>query len=288
MNRSLSKIFMLAVLAMSLTSVIGIFVAHADRDACTETCCSASKVKTVYEPAQRAIILWNGQEEILFLATELGHQESAPMVEIIALPAEPSAKLGSQSTFVELSTLAAQKDHPSLSSFVSHMQPGKITHIQAISVEKFASITAYSSKGNMQMFGPPLDYPTCLTIASRFSSQGFPWLVLDALTVKDSVQSFPPIEYRFKSGKIFYPLQFSVENYGQTVIDLLVISREKLTKYSETIHPIQHLASFSISSDELAGLRPEWSSFMGTPQVVAEHLRMVGDIRKMTKDIFAQ
>ena len=52
---------------------------------------TAGDTVTAYEPAQRAIILWNGTAEVLFLSTDLAYKSTVTLNEVIALPAQPSA-----------------------------------------------------------------------------------------------------------------------------------------------------------------------------------------------------
>ena len=48
----------------------------------------------IFEPNQRAMIAWNGYEEILLLTTDLHASESTNVLEVIPLPSEPVAKEG--------------------------------------------------------------------------------------------------------------------------------------------------------------------------------------------------
>ena len=44
----------------------------------------------VFEPQQRALIAWDGYEEILILSTDLYTSETTQVLEIMPLPSEPS------------------------------------------------------------------------------------------------------------------------------------------------------------------------------------------------------
>ncbi|MEO0185805.1 MAG: DUF2330 domain-containing protein, partial [candidate division WOR-3 bacterium] len=54
---------------------------------------------TIFEPNQRAIIAWNGEEEILLLSTDLSASDSTMALEILPLPSEPKVKKGDPETF---------------------------------------------------------------------------------------------------------------------------------------------------------------------------------------------
>src|SRR5687768_2011865 len=54
---------------------------------------------SVFEPKQRALILWNGEEEILLLSTDQRSSQRTAVLEVIPLPSEPKVQLGKFETF---------------------------------------------------------------------------------------------------------------------------------------------------------------------------------------------
>jgi len=54
---------------------------------------------TVFEPKQRGIILWNGEEQRLLLSTDQKASERTAVLEVIPLPSEPTVRLGSFESF---------------------------------------------------------------------------------------------------------------------------------------------------------------------------------------------
>ena len=57
----------------------------------------------IFEPNQRAMIAWNGQEEILLLSTDLRASQPTKVLEVIPLPAEPEVKKGDRVLFSKYS-----------------------------------------------------------------------------------------------------------------------------------------------------------------------------------------
>jgi hypothetical protein len=58
---------------------------------------------SVYEPGQKAIIAWNGKEEILILSTNVHSDDESLVVELLPLPSEPErVELASFSSFEEI------------------------------------------------------------------------------------------------------------------------------------------------------------------------------------------
>jgi len=53
----------------------------------------------VFNPTQRAMIAWNGEEEILLLSTDLRASEATEVLEVIPLPSEPTVKKGDVEVF---------------------------------------------------------------------------------------------------------------------------------------------------------------------------------------------
>lgn len=273
-----------AVLVLIARSVL------ADRMACNPRCyqivrATVTTASSAREPAQRAIILWNGTEEGLFLATDLAYSEPALMVEMVALPTEPTMRAGELSTFTKLAALATLHN-PALTLPVATAPVGTMSNIQ---VRKTDTLTDYSVAS--ELLPPPLSPssidPICMSLVSALKGRGFDWVVLDQVNLTSTVQSFPPVEYRFKSSQVFYPIELSKQNTGDTKIDLVVIAPKRLTTFSATSYPLEHLGSFELDPKELSTLSPDWPTFMGSQPVVVEHLRMVGDIRKMTQDLWA-
>ena len=46
---------------------------------------------SIYGPGQKAIIAWNGEEEILILSTDVYTSEDSPVLRIVPLPSNPTA-----------------------------------------------------------------------------------------------------------------------------------------------------------------------------------------------------
>jgi len=63
----------------------------------------------IFEPNQRAMIAWNGAEEILLLSTDLRASYSTMVVEVLPLPAEPEVKKGDLETFRKATDLINRK-----------------------------------------------------------------------------------------------------------------------------------------------------------------------------------
>ncbi len=85
MSRKLSGAAVLAVLAAA---------AHADRGSIPFI-----PGVEIFEPIQRAMIAWNGEEEILLLSTDLRASAPTKVLEVLPLPSEPEVKKGDIEVF---------------------------------------------------------------------------------------------------------------------------------------------------------------------------------------------
>ena len=47
----------------------------------------------IYEPGQKAIICWDGTEELLILTTDIKSEQSTKALEILPLPSEPKINI---------------------------------------------------------------------------------------------------------------------------------------------------------------------------------------------------
>jgi len=63
----------------------------------------------IFEPSQDALIAWNGQEEILILATELYASEPTKILQVLPLPSEPEVKKSSRDVLRRANEFVMQK-----------------------------------------------------------------------------------------------------------------------------------------------------------------------------------
>jgi hypothetical protein len=76
---------------------------------------------TLTESGQKAIIGWDGQTEILCLATDVSSSHQTIVIEFLPLPSEPKVTLGSRETFDIVQKILARRG-------VEFIKPGKGWH----------------------------------------------------------------------------------------------------------------------------------------------------------------
>ena len=85
---------------LTLLIVLGAGLARADRGSIP-----FDPEVLVFEPSQRAIIGWNGMEEVLILTTDLYSSQPTKVLEVLPLPAEPEVTESDVQVFEDLTEI---------------------------------------------------------------------------------------------------------------------------------------------------------------------------------------
>lgn len=271
-SRSGGLVCVLAVLLLSGS-------AHSDRCSCPPMP-TPETVKQVYEPAQRAVVLWTGSEELLFLGTDLYATYEGPMREVLALPAAPAATVGDIEAYGKLTSVLGP----------GRLRSDWLPRAARSRIDGPLMIADLSDSSPVWIAVNP-----CKKELLGYRADGFTSAVVNTSYISRTIQSFSPIEYRFSSKKIFYPLRISVADLGETQIDLIIISRSPLIALPNLENPIEVLSRFQLSMDELRRVSTGWADFMATssvhgrePELTAIHLRIRGDLASMKTDFLAE
>ncbi len=257
----------------------------------------------VFEPGQRAIILWNGEEEILFLSTDIKVSTPVSILEVIPFPAEPKVSLGSFDTFEKMQRLLIEKAMwrvaagGGVANATGSVSAAEITFHQKMGAHDVAVVHVLDEAGFLEWVNAYLHSkeainakvdPEFSNIVQNYLSRGYTWFVFDAIQAADRLQSRQPIEYRFKSNSVYYPLEISSRETGKTNIDLLLLTANKLTQYPKVRFAVNREDHVALTSNELLPIREDWAAFMGRESFTMQRVRIKGDIRKMTTDFIAR
>ncbi|MFW6164515.1 MAG: DUF2330 domain-containing protein, partial [Planctomycetota bacterium] len=240
----------------------------------------------VFEPTQRAMIAWNGEEEILLLSTDLRASAETKVLEVLPLPAEPKVKKGSLKTFQTATTIInrhlarsrklarASKDaggggaeRPAGEvTFHKKIGPHEISVTRVLDGPRFVTwVQGCLAKQGVPNAVMPDGFRE---IVEGYIKGGFGWFVFDVVSLDAKVKTIEPIQYRFATRSLFYPLRITMLDHGNTSIDLIVLTPRLLrtfpglpVKRVKLKHPpitISDLELRSISKEmyELLGRRP--------------------------------
>lgn len=258
----------------------------------------------VFEPGQRAIILWNGEEEILLLSTEIKTSVPTSLLEVIPLPSEPTAKLGEFDTFMKMQRLLIDKSMwrvasgggvagvgvPSEAAEITfHRQMGA-HDISVVHVLDKTDFLRWVDEfmATKKALNPKVD-PEFANVIQNYLDRGTNWFVFDTIQAGGELQSHEPIEYRFKSSSLYYPLEISTRESGKTRVDLLLVTAKPLAEIPKLRFAIKAENDVVVSPAELRSAVPEdWAAFMGNVPATLKRVYIKGNIRKLNADFTAR
>jgi hypothetical protein len=189
----------------------------------------------VHESQQKAIIAWNGTEEILILSTDMKSSQSAQVLEVIPLPSVPIVDKGSTQSFVKLATMLEsherQKDHYTEVKIEFHQKIGAhdITGVEAHNADKFVEwVDNYTEKHNILSVEIPSNFKDAV---SHYIDRDITFFVFDLIETDESVSSIDPIVYQFKTDYLYYPLEITAASHvghSQSQMTLFFITPQKI------------------------------------------------------------
>jgi len=204
---------------------------------------------SVYEPGQKAIIAWNGEEEILILSTDVTSSGETFAIEILPLPSNPGqVELANFKSFEEIQNLILRRGVEAFGKtlgergtadfeVVFHERLGAhdITVVKANDglelvgwMEKFLQGTDVSHEISLRSFE---------SVIEDYMTRGFRYYVLDVITVSSEERSVEPILYRFETSSLYYPLLITSPVEGDTKIKLFILTDSKI-RDDYTFHPL--------------------------------------------------
>jgi hypothetical protein len=265
---------------MGLTAAIATTSVHADRGMIP-----FRPHVQIFEPNQRAMIAWNGTEEILLLSTDLRASEATKVLEVIPLPSEPKVKKGDVEVFKRATELINEKlgvrevrmtsaRHANSPSFDRAIPAGEVTFHKKIGPHDISVTRVNDATGFVQWVQKylrsnrvvnPLIPPEVRTAVANYLKDGFSWFVFDLVELDAEPKTNDAIQYRFKSDALFYPLRISRVGKGDTAINLLILSPylfESFLGVSRDRVDLEH-PPITITSAELRSLNQDMADSLG-------------------------
>jgi hypothetical protein len=262
----------------------------------------------IFKPKQRALIAWNGTEEILFLSTDMRASAKTMVLEIIPFPAEPVVKEGDVEIFRKAMRLINQKlqmrddqtvqkegqekirEYPAREvTFHQIIGAHDIMVIHVLDVNSFIEwveryFKAFEEK-NPQV-------PEAMKAAvSDYIEEGFLWFVFDVVSLDKTPITSNAIQYRFKTESLFYPLRISRTEEGETSIELLVLTQRPLIQFPGiSIEEIKlPYEPIGMSSKELRNLDEQLGDFLGHEENVKLRIwHIEGELSGFKKDLLVK
>lgn len=260
---------------------------------------------TVFEPKQRALILHNGEEQILLLSTDQRASERSAILEVIPLPSESTVQLGSFETFEKAQKLMVEKRmwamaHGGLRAGIVSVpkQAGRIHFAKKMGAHDVTVAQVLDSDGFVEFFQGYLGdkygtenapiRPEFVDIIDGYLGENFRWFAFDVIALDESDNSREPIQYRFRTDRVFYPMRISNLERGETEVEMLVFTPMGITRFGglEEKH-FDRRKSVEATTAEVEGLAQDWNGFFGTAEdLKIDQWSIRGDISKFERDVW--
>jgi len=262
----------------------------------------------IFEPTQRAMIVWNGQEEILLLSTDLKASEPTKVLEVIPLPSEPVVKKGDVEVFKKAAALVNRKlrerdilaSGKGLTREEKRPPAGEVTFHKKIGAHDISVTHVLNSDGFIQWVEKylkdagvenPMIPEAMKTVISEYLKEEFSWFVFDVVELDEEPKTNEAIQYRFKTDFLFYPVKITRTEEGYTSIDLLVLTPRLLSNFPGI--PINEVRlrhePVSVSSQELRTLNEEMDELLGHREDMKLRIWQIqGELSSFKKDLIAK
>ncbi len=237
MTNKYRNAFLCRIGAFSFVALLAWTPLHADMGAVH----LHSEDVTVSEPAQKAIVLHNGSEEILILETDLKASARTELLRFIPFPAEPLVSLAPENALAEIGRLVQAKklqfitvhrtkggsgaQNQPVAEVVSRAKLGAhdVAVVKINDAAHFGQWVRGRFKDKKELAGGP-ELEQVSKIAAEYVKDGISYFVFDFVTVDDSDKTVAPVAFRFKSKKVYYPLRTSNTIGGQGQVQLFFIA----------------------------------------------------------------
>jgi hypothetical protein len=248
-------------------------------------------VAEVYEPGQKAIIAWDGENEILILATDVRADSDTMALEIFPLPSEPEkVEEGDFSSFTRIAELIEDEFgyHYHWWDCVTH-EAGEGAGVEIVFHEKIGRHDIWVAKASdagefvdwaedflaQNEIEHEISSPELESLVSDYIGEGIDFFVFDLVEISSEDRSVEPIVYQFKTDFLYYPLKISSIIPGYTEIRLFLLTPKPL----EPEHlPENELGGvrvaqtsggkriqFELDAEELGSIDPRLEGLLGGP-----------------------
>lgn len=261
----------------------------------------------IFEPTQRAMIAWDGTQEILLLSTDLRASDSTLLLEVLPLPSEPEVKKGDLETFRKATELInsklraaafAGKRNGDGESMVK-TPGGEVTFHEKIGAHDISVTHLLDADGFIDWVR---DYLKTLNIEEDVISEtmkglieeyikdDFTWFVFDVVTLGTETVTNEPIQYAFKTDKLYYPLKITQTGEGHTSIELMILTPQLLRNFPGLPIKRIHLPHdpITITDDELKDLNEDMFELLGKLKEMKLRIwEIEGELKFFDEDLIA-
>jgi len=259
---------------------------------------------TLKESGQKAIIGWDGETQVLCLATDVSASKNTIVIEFLPLPSEPKVTLGNRESFDTVQRVLARRHvmfikergslhgrgfkggfggEPFIITFHERLGAHDVTVIKVNKPDEFANWIEEKAKA---LAGTNISVPDSLRklIAKYLNEYRCPYFVFDVIEVGPDPKSVEPIIYEFESGLLFYPLEISSTFHGQTSIDLIVFSEDWINPDPLLKLDFQASTTSYVDANDMQEVLPRLRELLGERAMV-QAFRYSGGIDRLKGNI---
>ncbi|MEO0123939.1 MAG: DUF2330 domain-containing protein [candidate division WOR-3 bacterium] len=260
----------------------------------------------IFEPNQRAIIAWNGEEEILLLSTDLSASDSTMVLEVLPLPSEPQVKKGDIETFRRATNLINQRIYISKKKNGGRLSegtippPAEITFHEKIGAHDISVVHLKEVNGFVEWvkkyiaslgFEGEIISQAHKELIEEYINGGFVWFVFDIINLNKEQNTLEPIQYRFSTEKLFYPLKITRLASGFTTVELIILTPRLLSRFSGISIKRINLAHepITITKEDLKSIDEDiYESLKNFSEMKLRIWKIDGDLNSFEQDLIAQ
>ena len=267
---------------------------------------NAQNMPEIFEPAQNAIIAWNGKEEILLLSTDLKASKPTKVLEVLPLPSEPIVTRGDIASFAKINALINEELRE---SWFGGKGPGdaraasgaaaEVTFHEKIGAHDIRVVHVLESSEFEQWLrdffkkegaGSQQISPVLLATIEQYLLDGYHWFVFDVVELGLQLKSNDAIQYRFATDKFYYPMRISATDSGETNIRLVALTERGLSRYiglpQESIR--QAHRKLHVDTTKIANISQEMGSLFRSETISLQTLRILGNLKSFDLDVLAR
>ena len=228
---------------------------------------------SIAEPSHKALVMYNGSEDILILGTDIVSSPAGPMVRFIPLPSKPAVSLAAKDVFEKLNALIKTKKLQYVLQTKGAAEQKPVTELvlsQKIGPHDITVIRVENAAGFLPMvkdFLKKKNLPSggldgkIESVAADYIKRGFRYFVFDVIYTTPEVKSVEAVQFRFASPKLYYPLKTSNLFGGKGAIDLIVAAPTARETYGLPLPYFMVSTTAVVQPKELAPFYPGSVSF---------------------------
>jgi hypothetical protein len=260
----------------------------------------------IFEPNQRAMIAWNGAEEILLLSTDMRASKATQVLEVLPLPSEPKVKKGDVETFRRATALINSKIRRPPPRYgvkapgaapITPPPAGEVTFHKKIGAHDVSVTHVLNTKGfiswvenylkSLGVKNPRIPEAQ-KQVLGEYLAAGFTWFVFDVVSLDEVLSTGEAIQYTFKTKYLYYPMKVTRMVQGHTNVDLLILTPRLLDTFSGIPSrevKLRH-EPVAITSRELRSLNPDMDALLNHREDMKLRVwRLSGPLSSFDKDL---